>query len=211
MKTKHLIILDVCNTLVNTNSTFSYIYFLLDKWIKSRYKILFHNRILCYFYNLIYKFLHFDIRIFLTKKYFKWLNVNKIKSISKDYFNWYESRIYPHMLKIINKSLKSSKIIMLSASINPPIDFLKEKFWIEGFSSILQEKNWKYTWKVLQPLWWNKEKIFMENNLNLENYNKIDFYTDNHDDINLIKYLYKKNRNLKIWIMSYWNKKYCNL
>ena len=112
------------------------------------------------------------------------------------------------MLDIINHEKKTSKIILLSSSINPPIDFLKEKFWIEWFSSKLEEKDWKYTWKVLTPLWWKKETVFEKIMFDLKEYRKIDFYTDNHDDYNLIKYLNQQNNNLKIYIKSYWNKKY---
>ncbi len=205
-----LIIFDVCNTIVDTNSTFSYVDFLISKWIKPRYKTLFHNRFLWYFYTLVYLIFRYDIKIFLTKRYFKWLDVKKIKLISEKYFKRYESKIFPNILEIINHEKKSSKIILLSSSINPPIDFLKDKFWIEWFSSILEEKDWKYTWEVLQPLWWKKEIIFKNKLFELKKYNQIDFYTDNHDDINLIKYLSKKNRNLKIFIMSYRDKKYWN-
>jgi len=203
-----LIIFDVCNTIVNTNSTFSYVNFLIKKWIKPEYKILFHNRFLWYFYAILYLLFKFDSKIFLVKKYFKWLKVNEIKFLSKEYFKRYESKIFPNILKIINKEKSTSKIILLSSSINPPIDFLKQKFWIEWFSSRLEEKNWKYTWKVSQPLWWKKEIIFEKKLFNLNKYQQINFYTDNHDDTNLIKYLYRQNKNLKIYIRLYWNKKY---
>lgn len=208
MRTKDLTIFDVCNTIVDTNSTYSYIDFLLNKWIKPWYKILFHNKLLWYCYHIIYIILWFDVKIWFVKKYFKWLNVKKIKKLSLEYFSRYKSKIFLHMLEIINHEKKASRIILLSSSINPPIDFLKEELWIEWFSSILEEKNGIYTWKVLQSLWWKKEEVFKNKYFDLNKYQKIEFYTDNHDDINLIKYLYKQNDNLKIYIMSYWNKKY---
>ena len=207
---KKLIIFDVCNTFVNTNSTFSYVDYLINKWIKSWYKVFFHNRVLWYFYAILYLFFRFDFKIFFTKRYFRWLNVKEIDSLSQDYFKRYESKIFPHMLKIINKKKGSSKIVFLSSSINPPIDFLQNKFWVDWFSSKLEEKNWKYTWKVLQPLWWRKQTIFEEWKIDLNVYEEIEFYTDNINDSWLIKYLCNRHSNVNIFIIPYKNKKYWN-
>lgn len=207
---KKIIIFDVCHTLVDTNSTFSYVDYLLDKWIKPWYKILFHNKLLWYFYYFLWLFFRFDVKIFLTKSFFKWLVVKDINILSQDYYKRYEEKIFPNMLTIINRERKTSKIILLSSSINQPIDYLKYKFGIDWFSSKLEEKNWKYTWKILLPLWWRKETIFEKNYFSLIWYKEINYYTDNHDDINLIKYFNRKNNNLKIYIRSYWNKKYWN-
>lgn len=205
---KKLVIFDVCNTIVDTNSTFSYVDFLIKRWVKSKYNILFHNKFLRYCYFIIYLIFHFDCKITFTKIYFKQLDVKKIKLLSWEYFERYENKIFPDMLKIINNEKKSFKVILLSSSINPPIDFLKKKLWIEWFSSTLEEKDGKYTWKILQPLWWKKEIVFEKQLFNLKDYREINYYTDNHNDTNLIKYLKEKNNNLKIYIKSYWNKKY---
>lgn len=205
---KKLIIFDVCNTFVDTNSTFSYVDYLINKWIKSWYKTFFHNRVLWYFYTILYLLFRFDFKIFLTKRYFRRLNVKEIDNLSQEYFKRYENKIFSHMLEIINKEKRTSKVIFLSSSINPPIDFLERKFKVDSFSSKLEEKNWIYTWKVLEPLWWRKEIVFKNKKFDLKNYEEIKFYTDNLDDINLIRYFSKNNKDLKIYIRSYWDKKY---
>lgn len=206
---KKLVIFDVCNTIVDTNSTFSYVDFLINKWVKPWYKTLFHNRLLWYLYILLYSLFKFNFKIFLIKKYFKWLDVNKIKSLSWEYFERYNSRIFPNILKIINHEKKLSKVILLSSSINPPIDFLKEKFWIEWFSSTLEEKDGKYTWRVLQSLWWKKELLFKEWKINLDKYKKIELYTDNLDDVWLIKFL-NAYWDFFVYIIIHHNRKYWN-
>lgn len=207
---KRLIIFDVCNTLVDTNSTFSYVDFLLNCWIRHNYKILFHSRILWYFYYLIYLLFKFDLKILLTKKYFKGLSVNDVKKKSWEFFKWYESRLFPNMLDIIKKENGNSKIILLSSSINPPIDFLKNKYKINWFSSILEEKDWVYTWKTSLSLRWQKELVFKRNMVNLDDYERVSFYTDNVDDIWLINYLNEHHKNVNIYIVPYKNKKYWN-
>ena len=205
-----LVIFDVCNTLVDTNSTFSYVDYLLNKWIKPWYRIFFHSRFLGYFYTILYLLFKFDSKIFLTKKYFKWLSVKKITALSWEYYEWYENKIFPHMLEIINKEKSKAKIILLSASINQPIDYLKDKFQIEWFSSILEEKDGFYTWRVQQSLWWNKEQIFKKWKVNLNNYWSVDLYTDNIDDCWLIKYLNDHCKCVIIHIIPYKNKRYWN-
>lgn len=207
---KNLIIFDVCNTLVDTNSTFSYVDYLMNKWIKPWYKVFFHNRFFWYFYTLIYLVFKFDSKIFLTKKYFKWLNVEEIKNLSQEYYERYEKKIFPNMLDVISKERWKSKIILLSASINQPIDYLKNKFQLEWYSSILEEKNGLYTWRVIQSLWWNKESIFEKWKINLNKYSQIDFYTDNWNDVWLIKYLGNHHSCVFIHIIPYKNKRYWN-
>lgn len=210
MKANQLIIFDVCNTLVDTNSTFSYVDYLIWKWIKPKYKFLFHNKYIWYLHTLLYILFHFDSKIYLVKKYFKGLNVDKIESYSKEFYKWYENKIFPNMFDLIKSEKNRSKVILLSASINQPIDFLKSKFWIEWFSSVLEEKNGIYTWNVEEPLRWNKESIFEKWYLKLSNYSWITFYTDNLDDIWLIRYLNNHNKNVNICIVPYRNKKYWN-
>lgn len=207
---KKLIIFDVCNTFVDTNSTFSYVDYLINKWIKSWYKTFFHNRVLWYFYTILYLLFRFDFKIFLTKRYFRWLNVKEIDNLSQEYFKRYENKIFSLMLEIINKEKRTSKVIFLSSSINPPIDFLERKFKVDSFSSKLEEKNWIYTWKVLEPLWWRKQTIFEEWKIDLNTYEEIEFYTDNIDDSWLIKYLSNHHCNVNIFIVPYKNKKYWN-
>lgn len=206
----NLIIFDVCNTFVDTNSTFSYIDFLIKNWVKPYYKTLFHNKLLWYFYYILRLLFRLDFKLFLAKKYFKWLDVKEISILSKEYFKRYESKIFPRMLEIINNEKTSSKVIFLSSSINPPIDFLQSKFWVDWFSSKLEEKDWKYTWKVLQPLWWKKQTVFEEWRIDLEKYEKIKFYTDNTNDSWLIKYLNENYGDVKFYIVPYQNKKYWN-
>lgn len=207
---KKLIIFDVCNTIVDANSTFSYVDYLIDKWVKPRYKFLFHNRYLWYFYILLYILFHFDLKIYFVKKYFKWLNVDRIESYSKAFYKWYENKIFPDMFDLIESEKNKSKVILLSASINQPIDFLKNKFWVEWFSSVLEEKNGIYTWNVTESLRWKKESIFERWYFKIDEYQWIIFYTDNLDDVWLIKYLNDHNKDVHICIVPYKNKKYRN-
>ena len=180
----------------------------MSKWIKPWYRNLFHNQLLWYFYTLLFLLFKFDFRIFLVKRFFRWLRVDEINSLSIDYYNRYEKKIFPSMFSLINSEKKKSKVILLSASINQPIDYLKNKFWIEWFSSILEEKAWIYTWKVIQSLRWNKESIFIEWKFSLNNYDSICFYTDNLDDVWLINYLNNHHKDINICIIPYKNKKY---
>jgi phosphoserine phosphatase len=97
---------------------------------------------------------------------------------------------------------------LLSASINPPIDYLKERYNLKWFSSLLEEKDWEYTGNLIMWLWGEKEKVFKEKLLNIEKYAEIEFYTDNKDDISLMNYFLAQNKKLKIYVIPYNNKKY---
>ncbi len=204
----NLVIFDVCNTIVNTNSTYSYIDFLISKWVKTSYKILFHNRIFQFLINWFSFLFKKNYQIVLIQKYFRWLNVKQTQTISIPFFKWYEKQIFPHMKNIINTEKKLwSHMILLSASINPPIDYLSEKLWIRSYSSKLEEEKWIYTWKV-SPLRWKKERIFINNHIKLSEFSTIELYTDNIDDVWLIKYLKRNSLWLYVHILPYENKRY---
>ena len=97
--------------------------------------------------------------------------------------NFYISKRTKILDKIIEHKDKWDKVILVSASINPPIDMLWDYLWIDYFSSKLEERNWIYTWKAEKDLLWNKESLLIWNKLNILEYDKIIFYTDNLSDI----------------------------
>lgn len=200
---KKLIIMDVCNTLVNTNSTYSYIKYLIDNWVKTHYKFFFKEKIMVLL-SIIFKIFSQNYEEYIVWNYFKWLNVEEIKKNSEKYFIRYEWKISKDLEKIILNN-KDNDIVLLSAAINPPVDFLKNKFNINWFSSILEEKDWIYTWKIINPLRWKKETIFRNRKLDIGSYKYVDLITDNIDDINLIEYLNKGTKNFKAYIKPYKN------
>lgn len=206
---KKLILFDVCWTLVNTNSTYSYINFLIKNWIKSYYKPLFFEKYIWLLYHFLSKIFKKDIKRDLAVHYMAWLRVSQLQELNNKYYN----EFYRYTLKenIFNK-LKSLQnrwdIYLLSASINPPIDLLKDNIDVSWFSSTLEEKNWIYTWKLTLDLLWKKENIFFSKKLNIDNYDEIEFFTDNQEDISIINYLNQHNKNFKINIILKNNKNY---
>ena len=205
-KTNNLVIFDVCNTFVNTNSTFSYVDFLIKKWIKPYYNIIFHSKIFGLFFTFFNICFRKDLKIIFVKKYFKWLKEYDLKNISSNFFLWYYWKINHNMKNILKNRIKDSKCIFLSASINQPIDFLKNKFWLEWFSSVLETRNGIYTWKTNISLRWNKEYVFQSWLFNLWDFDNTIYYTDNIDDVWVIKYLNDNSKIFTVNIIPYSNK-----
>lgn len=204
---KRLIIFDVCNTFVKTNSTYSYIKFLINAWIKPFYRYILFLKWVSFLYSIVKTLTWLDYEIKFIWFYFKWIEKEKLSEVNNKFFKWYEWQISKKFERIVKNS-RWSKVIFLSAAINPPIDFLKKKFWIDGFSSVLEEKSWIFTWKFVRNLWWQKESIFINNEIPLKTYEHIELYTDNIDDCNLILYLNKETKYLKVNIIPYKNIKY---
>jgi hypothetical protein len=103
--------------------------------------------------------------------------------------------------KIIEYKEEWNNVILVSASINPPIDMLWNYLRIDYFSSTLEEKNWIYTWKVKNDLLWNKESLLKSNKLNVQEYKHVTFYTDNLSDIWFIKSIQNISENSKFYII----------
>lgn len=203
-----LVIFDVCNTLVDANSTYDYIRFLINHGIKKHYRIFFIKRYIWLFYAILNKIFQKDTQREITLRFMKGLKKKDLEEINRKFFQRYDSKIRKDTFDRLILDNRKYDTILLSASINPPIDYLKEKYHLKWFSSQLEEQNWIYTGKLLRSLRGEKEKIFQEGLFTLESYKEVDFYTDNQDDTPLINYLNKLGKDLKVYIIPYNNKWY---
>jgi len=205
---KNLIIIDICHTLVKTNTTYSYMKYLMKNWVKPCFNYLFFNKFTTLIIIIFKSLFNIDIEEKIIALYFKWINLEKLEKINNNYFNRYEKQISLKIFKIIEDNRINNKIILLSAAVNPPIDFLKKKLNLEWYSSKLVEKKWIYNWKFQISLRWKKELIFQKWIFKINWYESIRLYTDNKDDINLMLYLKNQCTNFKSMIIPYKNKDY---
>ncbi len=197
---KNLLIFDVCDTLVNTNSTTEYINFLINHnlWNK-KYRKLLKNKYFLFCLHIIRKYTNIDIQRKITFRFFKWIYVHDEEKLKKEFFSLYLSKKTKIMDKLIeSKDNKSNEVFLLSASINQPIDMLSQYLWVKSYSTKLVIKNNKYTGKVYYDLLWNKEYI-LKRNINIYEYEKCMLYTDNLSDFPLIKHLKLNARKLKVY------------
>ncbi len=204
---KKLTIFDVCGTLVSINSTDLYVEYLLDQWIKRPYKSLFIKPVQ-YIYHFIYIIFKIDIKRNLALHYLKWLDPNVLKQFDKKFINKYQQYIKKEIEYKLISAKKRGDVILLSASINPPINLLANKYKINAFSSLLEQHNNVYTWDLLLDLLGKKEIIFEKWMIDLEQYTTIELYTDNKDDINLINFLYDTRKKVSVKIIPYNNLNY---
>lgn len=185
---KYLILSDVCDTLIDLNSTYDYIKFLYKHsyWNKFFWFLL-NNYFFKLFSFIILKLTKYDIHRRLTFIFFKNIKKNWLNDINQDFRNFYISKKTKILDRIIEHKDKWDKTILVSASINPPIDMLGNYLWIDYYSSKLEEKNWIYTGRIKIDLLWNKEHLLASNELDVSKYDKVVFYTDNLSDIWFIK------------------------
>jgi hypothetical protein len=48
--------------------------------------------------------------------------------LNKEFFKWYETKLNKNIFEKLLETNKVEDVILLSASINPPIDYLKERY-----------------------------------------------------------------------------------
>ncbi len=201
MKKNKLVIFDVCHTLVDIDSTKFYIEFLKSLWYK-RFKRLniINNKIFILFSAIINKIFKYNIHRKTTLMFFWWINKKNIEKSKNIFLKSYINKITNLLEDLIKYRDIWDKVILLSASINPPIQILWEYLWIETYSSILNLKNWIYTWKVKYDLLGNKQEILEKKDINIKNFSETIFYTDNLEDIWLIQYIKNHVKKYKIYI-----------
>ena len=198
----NLVLFDVCGTLIDGNSTQLYVDYLLENGpVNFRAK---HYKRWKTFFSLIAwifrKFFHLDITRFIIRKCFSGIKQEEIINLNKKFSSFYLKKLKNHEHFLIEKQ-KWKTIILVSASIDPPIQILAEFLSVPYYASKLEQKNNILTWSFTEDLQGRKESIFKENKINLNNYKEISFYTDNKEDISLISYLYKTKKLSKVNII----------
>lgn len=198
----HLILSDVCDTLIDLNSTYDYIKFLCkhNYWNKVLWKLV-NNRYFWFLCYVAFRFTWLDLQRKLTFLFFKNMKIEDLNKINQSFRKFYISKRTNILDKIIEHKDKWDKIVLVSASINPPIDMLWNYLWVEYFSSELEEKKWIYTWKVKKDLLWNKETLLISKKLDISKYDNVSFYTDNLSDIWLIMFIQKFSKNSKFYLI----------
>ena len=199
---KKLILTDVCDTLIDLNSTYDYIKFLCNHnyWNKFLWFLLnnYYFKLFSYIFN---KIARYDIHRNLTFYYFKNMKKTDLKEINQQFRKYYLSKKTKVLDKIIEYKEEWNNVILVSASINPPIDMLWSYLWVDYFSSILEEKWWVYTWRVINDLLWNKESLFLSKKLDISKYDNVLFYTDNLTDIWFITFIQKLSKNSNFYLI----------
>ncbi len=198
-----LVFSDVCDTLVDINSTNSYIKFLYNHkyWNKVLWYLL-NNRLFSLFSVAILRFFGYDLQRKLTPLFFKRINKSDLCDINKIFRNFYIWRKTKVLDMIMCHKKKWDKVVLISASINPPIDMIGNYLWVDYFSTVLEEdKKWMYTWKFVEDLLWNKESLLENNMLNIKRFDDVAFYTDNLSDINFIKKIQTLSKNAKFYLI----------
>jgi len=184
-------IFDVCGTITKTNNTTDFISFVLKE---SRLKHFLFKLIYTFFFLLstlrLNKLFKEDIARIVFIKFLKNYSYNEIKLKAKEYVNllYKKDLINNNILDIIKKEkYDKDKIILISASIDPPIIEIAKKLGIkEFFSSKLEIIDGKYTGKLKLDLLGKKELI-LKRKLKKINFLNSSFYSDNIEDLTIMK------------------------
>lgn len=199
---KHLILTDVCDTLIDLNSTYDYIKFLCkhNYWNKFLWKLV-NNRYFWFLFYVVFRLTWLDLQRKLTFLFFKNMKIEDLQKINQSFRKFYISKRTKVLDKIIEHKDKWDKIVLVSASINPPIEMLWNYLRVEYFSSELEEKKWIYTWRVKKDLLWNKESLLVLKKLDISKYDNVSFYTDNLSDIWFITFIQKLSKNSDFYLI----------
>ena len=210
---QNIAIFDVCGTITKTNNTYDFISFFLKKKSNLRYLYFLIIRI----FSVILSLAHLNSKsidniirnkiIHLLKGY----SSKELDLIASEYVNFLEKNSLFHkeiIDRIKYEKKKGKKIIIISASIDPPIDKIASLLKIkEYYSSKLGFDNGICTGKLESDLLGNKQTILTS--LGKINYKNSSVYTDNLEDIILTKHfgnvypVVHSDKNKKRWFTDY--------
>ncbi len=182
---------DVCNTLTKTNNTHDFIGFVVKEQPLRHCLFRFYTLI-----SFIITTLH--LHHIFKKDYprqgiislLKGYTVDEIEQKAKTYVEkLYEKKLFHEkIMQILHREqAHNTNIVLISASINPPIQALATKLGITTYySSELAVRKGVYTGKLHTDLLGKKDTLF-ENKLHALDVEHTSFYSDNQDDVLLMK------------------------
>lgn len=196
---KRLIIYDICGTLYNVNTTFS---FLKNKKLYSyNYDFILFKAI----NKISYKLFNYDFLRILKLRKLKGLKRNKLEKLANDYVKNYlsKNRIkYTHNKLEEHKRNKNDDIIIISASLDFIVEEIAKQLNINKyFSTQLEYKDKICQGKIKRDLLGKKVRILKEF---INEYDYIIVYTDSKSDFNLVKnvdesYIISKEKDINFW------------
>lgn len=198
-KNRTLVIFDMCGTIYAGNSTLDYCFYLMGNWLKSFYRF-FLNQKSIFLLSIFRKIFGIDFERMLILSYFKGLKDSVIGQYDNDFLEKYSSNmpLYDFFKSYLRPE---NDVIILSASIDPPIKLFATKEKVSYFSSTLEKKDGIFTGRFLNDLLGQKSQLFISKKIILRNYDKVIFVTDNQSDVDLIELLISQNKFLKLQIV----------
>jgi len=197
MKKKDLVIYDVCGTITKNNNTTLFIGFVLKNLNFSRFILflgmLIISPIICFLENI-----NILEREFIRQKsiyLLKGFKEKDIQELSKKYVEQLVKRnkFNKNVLLCLRKEQKLKKIILVSASIDPPIKEIAKFLNVKThYSSLLEIKRGIYTGKLKEDLLGTKDKI-RYSYLKEYNFKTASIYSDNLEDKSFIQKFGKIN------------------
>ncbi|HEM8345814.1 TPA: haloacid dehalogenase-like hydrolase [Providencia stuartii] len=188
---------DVCGTLYSTNTTFHFLKFLHSKQ-KNYLRLTLCLILMSPIGKILNKLKILSIRKIMIKS-LKGLDKISTHKIAEIYVNdilpKYEIN---NIIRLFNKFIfdKDNKVILISASIDPVIKAIADKYHITYHSSILEVNNDKFSGRLSLDLKGNKKPFFDKKSNSI-------FYSDNLDDLlcheNVTEYYFINRKNTDIY------------
>lgn len=189
MPEKTLIVCDVCDTLYNSNTTFDFIRFFVNRkgglgrlWlsiISSRYSPLF------YFLIVAGKIFRTDLVRILALRLLSGLDRKKLSDLAFDFHDSVlQKRKNEKVFSLLERLKKDGDVMLLSSSIDPVIGAIAQRNGFSFQSSTLGYKNDVSSGSLSQDLTGIKHKQLAAWK---KEYNRLAVVTDNHSDYDLVK------------------------
>ena len=201
-------IIDVCDTLFYSNTTFDFLHFRFKDDKKYKKLISIKKNIL---YRLVNKIFFKCFHIDLTKIMFtKLLKDMPLHSIENDLESFYQEFLVKRKIEKTHKILKKYQkngyhIILLSASYDFIVKKIAKEIGVnEYIATSLMSKKKNYTGKIKEDILQKKLKKFLEKNYE---YDELVVMTDNITDFNLTKisnvsHVVINNKNKNFWLKN---------
>jgi len=188
---KNLTAFDVCNTITKINNTLCYIYFVIKK-----------NPIRLFLFGFLLLLSKVVLNIskesasldaFLRKLqiiFLKGYRKDYLEEKAQEYINYLKSNnlFNKKILGVIKKEKdKKKQIVLISASIDPPIKNIAKFLGVKSyFSSQLEYNENLCTGRLRVDLFGNKQEVISKKLIDLKKYKKSSIYSDNLEDIKFI-------------------------
>lgn len=207
---KRIVIVDICGTLFNSNTTFDFLDFFLEEKSYIIFRKISKSLLWRTFNKSIIFFFGFDLTRTLALKYLKGKQKSELKMAMELFYHRLTDLKNENVFSIVNKLKLEFRVILASATL----DFIAEKIALESdikeyySTELLYNDNGYCTGKICRDLLGNKLTILESARVFSPYYMTI---TDNFSDIDVLlksdrKKIISSKANNKYWLKLLRNK-----
>jgi phosphoserine phosphatase len=188
-KDRSLVVCDVCDTLVQSNTTFDYIRFVVHRESKVRQAVFYSVNSkyspVYYLFAILYRIFGLDFARKTSMLLLRGLSVEKSSQYANEFFfSFLKNKFVNEVIQLVNQFRLVHRVVLVSSSIEPVVRVLAEQLQVEYVCTSLKTVNNRLTGFVKRDITGIKHQVIVKEKF--YHGGNLIVLTDNTTDVDLV-------------------------